>query len=87
MRPLIGHTNEITSVVFSSDGQTLATRCKDGTILRRGGILRTIWDDIKRKEVADKAMQSMERASSAATSTPRDTTLLANYPNPLNPEM
>lgn len=83
MSPLIGHTNEITSVVFSSDGQTLATGCKDGTILLWRGILRTIWDDIKRMEVTDKEMQSRERAPSAATSTPRNTALLSNAPNPV----
>lgn len=85
MSPLIGHTNEITSVVFSSDGQTFAKGSKDGTILLWRGILRTIWDDIKRMEVADKEMQSKERAPSAATSTPRNTALLSNAPNPFNP--
>ena len=68
-----GHLAGVNSVAFSPDGQTLASASDDGQILlwRVGG-----WEE----EPANAP------ASIQVSLLPQETALLANYPNPFNPE-
>ena len=68
---LEGHTGPVVSVVFSPDGQTLASGSGDGTIL--------LWD--MAPYVTPSAASAIDAAS---PSLPAQTALLANYPNPFN---
>ena len=83
---LEGHMGWVTTVAFSPDGGTLASGSIDGTILLWDLRRITTWGDIKRTAVVDGARQSLELSPSATPLTPMETALLANYPNPFNPE-
>ncbi len=67
---LRGQSGEITSKVFSPDGSLLATGSNDGTVL--------LWD-MSPYITPPTAIQS-------SPALPAQTALLANYPNPFNPE-
>ena len=70
---LEGHRDDVQSVSFSRYGRILASGSSDGTIL--------LWD------MAPYVTPSVATAIDAASpSLPVQTALLANYPNPFNPE-
>ena len=83
---LEGHMGPVTAVAFSPDGGTLASGSFDGTILLWDLRLISTWGDIKRTAVVDRARQLLELSPSTTPETPTETALLANYPNPFNPE-
>ena len=70
---LQGHTYYVTSVAFSPDGTTLASGSWDGTVL--------LWD--MSPYITPSPLTAVQ---SAATMLPTQTTLLANFPNPFNPD-
>ena len=85
LQSLKGHANAVTSVAFSPDGNTLVSGSWDGTVLLWDFRRLTTWGDIKRVAV-DRTIHTPELSPSAAALTPVETALLANYPNPFNPE-
>ena len=83
LRTLEGHTDAVSSVAFSPDGNTLASGSWDGSMLLWEFRHATTWGNVKRV-AADSTMYLPELSPSALT--PGETALLANYPNPFNPE-
>ena len=83
---LHGHMGAVNTVAFSPDRRTLASGSYDGTILLWDLRRITTWGNIKRTAVVDGSRQSLELSPSATPLTPTETALLANYPNPFNPE-
>lgn len=75
-----------TDVAFSPDGGTLASGSFDGTILLWDLRRTTTWGNVKHTAITDGLRQSLELTSSFNALTPAETSLLANYPNPFNPE-
>ena len=86
LRTIEGHTDWVNSVAFSPDGLTLASGSHDGTILLWDLMRTATWGDIKRLEIVNGTKQLLESSPSVSPSTPTETALLANYPNPFNPE-
>jgi len=69
---LEGHMDRVYSVSFSPDGHTLVSGSNDGTIL--------LWD------MSPYITPSVPTEIQSAPPLPAQTTLLANFPNPFNPE-
>ena len=80
LRTLIGHTAEVYSVSFNLDGRTLASGSENGTVL--------LWGTMSMAPAApSQLLVTLNKESLInANSRPLETSLLANYPNPFNPE-
>ena len=71
LKNTLGHTYQVFSVAFSPDGATLASSSPDGTIL--------LWD------MSPYITPSAPTAVELSPTLPTHTSLLANFPNPFNP--
>ena len=80
LRTLIGHTAGVRSVSFSWDGWRLASGSENGTVL--------LWETIPIAPAAPSQflVALNKEVLINANSRPLETSLLANYPNPFNPE-
>ena len=80
LRTLIGHTVEVYSVSFSPDGWTIASGSRNGTVL--------LWETVPMALAApSQLLAALDKEHLInANSRPLETSLLANYPNPFNPE-
>ena len=80
LRTLIGHTAEVYSVSFNLDGWRLASGSGNGTVL--------LWQTIPMVPTApSQLLMALNKENLInANSRPLETSLLANYPNPFNPE-
>ena len=80
LRTLIGHTAGVYSVSFNPDGWTLASGSGNGTVL--------LWGTIPMAPAAPSQLLIALNKENLinANSRPLETSLLANYPNPFNPE-
>ena len=72
---LEGHRGGVNLVAFSADGSRLASRSGDGTVL--------LWDMSPYIPLPEPVPTAIQTASETL---PARTALLANYPNPFNPE-
>ena len=80
LRTLTGHMAEVYSVSFNLDGKTLASGSGNGTVL--------LWETMPTAPAAPSQLLVALNQESLinANSRPLETSLLANYPNPFNPE-